>query len=210
MQKTSSVNITSGLELWEAAQARERQRQGHPAWQDGPLVPDGPRPEPRRGGYKFTGDQHATVFERWAAKVRRLEGGCWRWAACIRDDGYGSFTVVGGHGPNTIRLVAHKYAFEVFRFPVPEGLELDHLCRNRWCVNPFHLQPVTQLTNLMRGESFCANNARKTHCMHGHEFTPENTLIVEYPNRAPCRRCRKCHARRQNEFYRRTRRKALG
>lgn len=73
--------------------------------------------------------------------------------------------------------------------PIPAGLQLGHLCRNRACVNPDYLDPVTPCVNTMRGYSVTALRARQTHCIHGHEFTPENTLI-ERGSRRVCRTCR--------------------
>lgn len=87
--------------------------------------------------------------------------GCWLWkgaTAC----GYGYFR----HRP------AHRFAYELYRGPIPEGLQLDHLCRVRSCVNPSHLEAVTQGVNLHRGETIAARNAAKTHCPKGHEYTP--------------------------------------
>ena len=130
-------------------------------------------------------------FERWAAKVHRLDSGCWEWTACRfggRSGRYGHFVL--SHG---VSIAAHVFAFEQFRFPVPEGLTLDHLCRNTWCVNPFHLQAVTLRVNLLRGNSFSAINARKTHCDHGHEFTPENTYA--HNGGRGCKECRRARAR---------------
>ncbi|MEV4271931.1 HNH endonuclease signature motif containing protein [Micromonospora aurantiaca (nom. illeg.)] len=83
---------------------------------------------------------------------------------------------------------AHRIAYEMKRGPVPDGLELDHLCRNRRCVRPAHLEPVTRRTNLLRGETIPARLAERTHCRHGHEFTPENTY--QWRGSRFCRTCR--------------------
>jgi len=130
-------------------------------------------------------------FERWAAKVVRLESGCWWWTAGRfggRGGRYGHFAL--RHG---VSVAAHIFAFEQFRYPVPEGLTLDHLCRNTWCVNPFHLQAVTLKVNVLRGTSFAAVNAKKTHCDHDHEFTPGNTY--QQPHGRGCIECRRIAAR---------------
>jgi hypothetical protein len=96
-------------------------------------------------------------------------GDCWEWTGSRNGDGYGTYSV----GGKTHR--AHRYAYEIVVGPIPEGKQLDHLCRNPPCVNPAHLEPVTSRENTLRGFGACGTNARKTHCKNGHEFTPENT-----------------------------------
>jgi hypothetical protein len=73
--------------------------------------------------------------------------------------------------------------------PIPEGKQLDHLCRNRACINPEHLEPVTAKENILRGESFSAKNARKTHCIHGHELSGDNLRILKHGR--VCLECRR-------------------
>lgn len=109
--------------------------------------------------------------------------GCLPWQGQIATNGYGRFARNGTTVP------AHRYAYEREHGRVPEGMELDHLCRNRACVNSAHLEPVSHRENTMRGQTVTAANARKTHCIHGHEFTPENTYIQSRGGRG-CRACR--------------------
>jgi hypothetical protein len=84
--------------------------------------------------------------------------------------------------------VAHRVAYEIYRGPIPEGLVLDHLCRNRQCVNPSHLEAVENRTNILRGTGFAAHHARKSHCPQGHEYGTENT----YLDKGGMRHCRAC------------------
>lgn len=81
----------------------------------------------------------------FAAKVRRLPSGCWQWTGAIDKTGYGRFTIGRGRSQ-----AAHRFAYELHVGPILPGLDLDHLCRNRWCVNPAHLEPVTRSVNLSR------------------------------------------------------------
>lgn len=122
------------------------------------------------------------AVDRFMEKVDKRPNGCWVWVAAIKSGGYGGF----GVGSKVVR--AHRFAYEHFKGPVPDGLEIDHLCRNRACVNPDHLEAVDRRVNVLRGVSPAAVNAVKTHCVHGHEFTPENTYI-EGAGKRKCRTC---------------------
>lgn len=96
-------------------------------------------------------------------------GGCWLWTAGDNGEGYGRFWTGTGS------MQAHRFAYELLVGPIPEGLQIDHLCRVRRCVNPAHLEPVTQRENILRGTSPQAKNATKTHCPKGHPYNEENT-----------------------------------
>lgn len=108
--------------------------------------------------------------------------GCWEWTGPTNPLGYGLIN----SGP-TGRRSTHRASYAFFVGPIPEGLVLDHLCRNRRCANPAHLEAVTCAENLRRGVGFAATNARKTHCVNGHEFDDKNTI-----HRRDGRRCREC------------------
>jgi hypothetical protein len=122
-------------------------------------------------------------------------GPCWIWTGAKIKHGYGHFRL------NRKSILAHRVAYEWLVGPIPEGLEPDHLCRVPSCVNPGHIEPVTQRENVLRGTSFAALNARKTHCPHGHEYTPENTRVQVKPNGARGRFCRACSNAKNRRRY---------
>lgn len=118
----------------------------------------------------------------WAKVMPEPNSGCWLWLGSISGEGYGSLAVNAG------QKQAHRWSYEHFVGPIPDGLQIDHLCRVRCCVNPSHLEAVTQRENGLRGFGAAALNARKTKCANGHDFTPENTIWRKGGGRA-CRTC---------------------
>lgn len=129
----------------------------------------------------------ASMEVRFWAKVDKSSS-CWEWTGAVSDTGYGCFNMGQGRYRG-----AHKVSYELMRGPVPDGLQLDHLCRNRACVNPDHLEPVTHRENVHRGTAG-KNNSSKTHCPQGHEYTPGNTYLINRPSKSgPERRCKTCH-----------------
>lgn len=125
-----------------------------------------------------------TEAQRFWAMVHKSND-CWVWQGGLSSNGYGTFS-----GSEHGTVAAHTYAYRDKQGFIPAGLELDHLCRNRACVNPAHLEPVTHQVNVLRGTAPPAVNAAKTHCKRGHEFTPENTVIKSGPRRE-CRTCKR-------------------
>lgn len=126
-----------------------------------------------------------SVEERFWTKVNKTET-CWLWTGSMTH-GYGKFGIPGKPPQG-----AHRISYELIVGPIPNGLHLDHLCRNRACVNPTHLEPVTCKDNVLRGEGGSAQNARKTHCKHGHPFDETNTYFVHTAGRSGGRVCRTC------------------
>jgi hypothetical protein len=121
------------------------------------------------------------VLDRFWAKVKKTDT-CWLWTACIHPQGYG----VWSYDKRMVK--PHRFSYEIHKGIIPPGLVIDHLCRVRNCVNPEHLEAVTNKENILRGEGLSGKNSRKTHCNDGHEFTPSNT----YVNSNGERRCRIC------------------
>jgi hypothetical protein len=126
------------------------------------------------------------VRERILQQVVALDdeqGGCWMWLGALNSKGYGRTKIAGRW------IAAHRVSYEAFVGPIPAGLQMDHLCRVRACVNPGHLEPVTARENTIR--------QRDNRCYRGHEFTPENTILE--PKQ---RRCKTCDAIRRKAYRR--------
>jgi hypothetical protein len=108
--------------------------------------------------------------------------GCWQWIGGLDRDGYGRYQRKGV-------LLAHRASVILHGQKIPDGMQIDHLCRNRACVNPDHLEIVTARTNTARGLSPSAINARKRSCSKGHPFDERNTYWAPNGTRS-CRECR--------------------
>lgn len=130
--------------------------------------------------------RYMPVHRRLIRRIIVTPENCWEWTG-TKDKGYGLIRVDGR------QWKAHRWSYTYFREPIPEGLTIDHLCKNRGCVNPWHLEAVTIWENVSRSMSPIAINARRTHCVNGHEFNYANTKITPMGHR----RCRTCAGLRQ-------------
>lgn len=121
---------------------------------------------------------------------------CWNWTGKLINSGYGLFGV-GTKKENKFKT-SHRWSYEYFRGSIIKPFTVDHLCHNRICCNPFHLEVVSQKENVRRGEGILSINYRKTRCKWGHEFTSENTRIIKLG-----RKCKECEREANRKAYRR-------
>jgi hypothetical protein len=156
------------------------------------------------GNNQFT---FKTIHDRFMSYVETIpECGCWIWTGSTNGDAkhpeydYGKISTGTKRHPKL--TYAHRIAYELFRCPIPEGMDIDHLCRVRLCVNPWHLEPVTFQENMRRGNSG-KHQAARTHCPQGHPYNPENTMIIAPHGlrKSINRMCRECCRTRRRAYY---------
>lgn len=136
---------------------------------------------------------NAAVARFW--KYVEITDSCWLWRGpAITPKGYARIRSAGRY------VFVHRFSWRLANGPIPEGLTIDHLCRNRLCVNPAHLEPVTVRENLMRGNTHAAANIKKTHCPYDHPFSGANLYI----NPQGKRFCRRCQNDAMKRYWRRT------
>lgn len=131
-----------------------------------------------------------------------METECVEWQGSVATNGYGRFKLMGRHHQ------AHRLSYELLVGPIPPGLVIDHLCKNKRCINPEHLEAVTNVENLMRGEGIQARNKRKTHCNHGHPLSGDNLHISATTGERICKACRRVSQRKSDARRRRQHREA--
>ena len=146
--------------------------------------------EPVAKGWRRTLGARLPMELRFFAKVTESDSGCWQWIGATNTKGYGHIRA-GGNMPV---MSAHRWSWEFFNGPIPTGLEVDHLCFNRSCVNPDHLDVVTRYVNVHRGR--INQNDGSTSCKWGHEFSSANTGTDVRGNRV----CRACSRDRTRQY----------
>lgn len=127
--------------------------------------------------------QEKAVKDFWARTDKQGADDCWEWTGARYLKGYGYFLIQGK------QQRAHRFSYELHAGPIPGGLVIDHLCRNKRCVNPAHLEVVTNKENVLRGTSFAAQNSQKTHCPKGHPYSGDNLMLPARGGRL-CRTCK--------------------
>ena len=131
-----------------------------------------------------------STAERLWLKVQKTDS-CWLWTGGTNNYGYGLFW------HNKKMRLAHRVAYETINGFIPEGMQIDHLCRVRQCVNPSHLEVVTSKVNTSSGKGLASINAKKTHCPQGHSYSGDNLFL---DNRG-FRNCRECHRIKSRLHY---------
>ena len=118
-----------------------------------------------------------------AKSIPEPNSGCWIWIGALRKGDYGQIVIDGK------KKLAHRISYEIHKGPIPEGMELDHICRMHQCINPDHLEAVSHRVNVLRGAAPSAVHAAKTHCSKGHEFSASITINGKV--RRHCKICKR-------------------
>ena len=138
-----------------------------------------------------------TLPDAWKSRIVCDSNGCWLWTGVVSRDGYAQAFV------NKKGVALHREVYSRLVEEIPTGLEIDHLCRVRNCLNPEHMEPVTHAENMRR------YSETKTHCPQGHEYTQENTILDKRKNGRVGKRCRTCYNAYQRRRYEEKKRDTL-
>lgn len=139
-----------------------------------------------------------TVRERLLRLIDK-DRDCWVWTGSVSKAGYGRICI-SDNGSKRTRS-AHRVSYETFKGEIPEGLTIDHLCKNRKCINPNHLEAVTIKENVHRGNPLWKQQMARTHCPKGHEYTEDNIYRYTTKHGGTCRNCKTCMKARTRERY---------
>lgn len=138
---------------------------------------------------------HEEIKNRLESRILKDNKGCWNYTRAKDFLGYGKIGYLGKV------ISAHRVSYMVWKGKIPDGLTIDHLCKNPSCINPDHLEAVTLRENVLRSRRMTDNKSRKTHCINGHELTEENTYIIKSHYARKCRTCARVYSHDYNQKH---------
>lgn len=162
----------------------------------------------RIGHTRSCGCMRRPAAERFLEKIAPGKNGCTLWTGGLNGAGYGQFYLGVTADRPTGKGYAHRFSYELHVGPIPAGMHIDHLCRNRACVNPEHLEPVAPRVNILRGLSPAARHAEKTHCPKGHPYSGDNLYTHPIKGQRICRACGRIRTAQKREAIRSQRKAA--
>lgn len=142
-----------------------------------------------------------TLQQKIKSKIRIAKSGCWFWTGYVAKNGYGSTSVIPSEGGRYKTEMAHRASYLAFVGPIPKGLQIDHLCKIRKCVNPDHLEAVTPKENVLRSNANFRAQLARTHCPANHEYTADNLYTAKTKSGGVSRSCKTCAKSRTRVRY---------